>query len=174
VGHGETEVYPRVRRCPRLPLRRSPLYPSLTPLPPVARNDAGAVLCAKHFIASAALTARSCQPGREPTTETPSASHNREICAVLRAPFARGPGSGSSSWNTHANGFSGDAAALLTDLGSSIPASSATSAAILRSVRGHFDRLDNRGIVVLGFVDPCRNRPHPHQPGREWTHQSKS
>src|SRR5207302_9820595 len=33
---------------------------------PVARNEAGAHLCAKLFIASAALTARPCQPGIEP------------------------------------------------------------------------------------------------------------
>src|SRR5438067_7164037 len=35
---------------------------------PVARNKAGAHLCAKLFIASAALTARPCQPGIEPTS----------------------------------------------------------------------------------------------------------
>ena len=35
---------------------------------PVARNEAGAHLCAKLFIASAALTARPCQPGIEPTS----------------------------------------------------------------------------------------------------------
>src|SRR5262249_11110811 len=33
---------------------------------PVARNEAGAHLCAKLFIASAALAARSCQPAIEP------------------------------------------------------------------------------------------------------------
>ena len=35
---------------------------------PVARNEAGAHLCAKLFVASAAPTARSCQPGIEPTS----------------------------------------------------------------------------------------------------------
>src|SRR5215813_5310075 len=41
----------------------------------------------------------------------------------------------------------------------------------LRCVRRHFDRLDNRGIVILGLVDPRRNRPHPHRSGREWAHE---
>jgi hypothetical protein len=40
-----------------------------------------------------------------------------------------------------------------------------------RGGRGQFDRLDDRGIIVLRLVDPCRDRPHPHWLGREWPHQ---
>jgi len=41
----------------------------------------------------------------------------------------------------------------------------------LRSRGGQLDRLDDRGIVVFRFVDPCRDRPHPHWLGRVWPHQ---
>ena len=41
----------------------------------------------------------------------------------------------------------------------------------LRGVRRHFDGLEDRLIVILGLVDPRRDRPHPHQAGREWTHK---
>jgi hypothetical protein len=41
----------------------------------------------------------------------------------------------------------------------------------LRRVRRDFYRLDDRGIIVLGLVDPRRDRPHPHRSGREWMHQ---
>jgi hypothetical protein len=34
------------------------------------------------------------------------------------------------------------------------------------------DRFENRvGVIVLGLVDPCRNRPHAHQFSREGSHQ---
>ena len=35
----------------------------------------------------------------------------------------------------------------------------------------HFDRLDDRWIVVLRLVHPGRDRPHPHRLGRERPHQ---
>ena len=38
-------------------------------------------------------------------------------------------------------------------------------------IRCQLDRLYNRGILVLGLVDPCRDRPHPHQPRGEWAHE---
>src|SRR5262249_39516976 len=41
----------------------------------------------------------------------------------------------------------------------------------LRGVRRHFDGLEDRLIVIFGLIDPRRDRPHPHQAGREWTHQ---
>src|SRR5262244_2690049 len=54
---------------------------------PVARNEAGAHLCAKLFIASAALTAWSRQPAIEPTsrdTERPAQPTRRPDPPVLR------------------------------------------------------------------------------------------
>jgi hypothetical protein len=41
----------------------------------------------------------------------------------------------------------------------------------LRDRRRHFNRLDNGRIVILRFVDACRDRPHPHRLGWERLHQ---
>jgi hypothetical protein len=40
----------------------------------------------------------------------------------------------------------------------------------LPRVRCQFNRIENRRIVVLGLVDPGRDRPHPHQLRRERAH----
>src|SRR5205807_3808441 len=71
---------------------RHPFRQHVFPYPPgavgpVARNEAGADLCAKLFIASAALTARPCQPGIKATprdTERLAQPTRRPVPPVLR------------------------------------------------------------------------------------------
>jgi hypothetical protein len=41
----------------------------------------------------------------------------------------------------------------------------------LGHVRRHFDRFDNRRIIILGLVHPRRDRPDAHELGRERAHQ---
>ena len=41
----------------------------------------------------------------------------------------------------------------------------------LRNSCRHFDRLDDRRVVIFRLVDPGRDRPHPHGASRERPHQ---
>ena len=71
---------------------RQPFGQQVVPHPPgavgpITRQEAGANPCAEVFIASATLTARSCQPGIEPTsrdTERPAQPIRRPGPPVLR------------------------------------------------------------------------------------------